>query len=663
MNRLIVTLCAALLWSSAAHGGILALKGKIGSAATTPTLAAQGAGWSGNTAVPAAQGNSGDYGYGLQAIARWDTVPWQTVGPGQTLHIGVIAFHQATVAEQAAGLSSPVVGSNIAKVSVSVDGGAWVDNTTASVNADEGVYEYNFDAVASTFSDGLHEARAIIYPTTGTPQVLQGPSRVNILAGTSISGTTLTVSNSVIGVPLLTGMTVGGPGVANSTIITAACTTGASNTTCPISPSQGPIGPVDMRAGETPGLLFTTNNGGSLSAAVRYVGAAGVDGTSCGTSSAAPCLTIGRAIANIKTAQAGNDVGGGTVCVQAGTFAWQNNSFVNFTAANRWLNVTATGHGPCDSVGAGPVFLNNLNNDTGIDRVHHAYVNYIGTATGGGIQSTGNTGTYLPSLWIDHSAYVGASMMTSVLANINVHTGGIFCTESSVTIAVDGCYGALLDRNMTESYMASDAFQLSHMVVNSTVTNNTPSIGVGDTVLGSPIVRNFTGAARVGVNDQVYNTANLADTSAVQSVDSATQITLDKPAIGTATGVTIAAGPNEAGHFHPDVWQHAGNSYNWIGYGITANDPSNGKAQGMFPNGSATNFALVNTKWLNNTGGYVMQVGDVPQANWLWSGNNWDGLMLFNGNTTYAGILIYRDTCSVAASHPSGITVTQSPSC
>lgn len=115
-----------------------------------------GGGWAGATATPAAVGNSGAAGYGENAIARWDFVPYQTLTG--TTNIGVVAFHMH----------------GIARVEFSVDAGPWVPVSAMTLNPDSGVVEYHVPVIASRFADGLHELRARAYPVSGVPRVLSG---------------------------------------------------------------------------------------------------------------------------------------------------------------------------------------------------------------------------------------------------------------------------------------------------------------------------------------------------------------------------------------------------------------------------------------------------------------------------------------------------------
>ena len=131
--------------------------------ASTPTVPATGvtmtpgSGFSAATAQPGRAGSSSQFGYNDRVIARWDTVPYQTVT--DKLNVGVVAFHN----------------SGIDRVAFSVNGGAWVDVREMTLNPQTGVVEYWATLDASQFSkDGNVEVRAIAYPKVGIARVLQG---------------------------------------------------------------------------------------------------------------------------------------------------------------------------------------------------------------------------------------------------------------------------------------------------------------------------------------------------------------------------------------------------------------------------------------------------------------------------------------------------------
>jgi len=140
---------------SALRTVVLGVTGSTGPPATA--ILVPGNGFSGPTAQPPNVGNSGQQGYTAWAIARWDTVPYQTVE--QDMGVGVVAFHRK----------------GIDRVEFSVNGGPWVPVSEMTLNPDSGVYEYWALLRPSDFSAaGTAEVRAIAYPTVGKPRVLSG---------------------------------------------------------------------------------------------------------------------------------------------------------------------------------------------------------------------------------------------------------------------------------------------------------------------------------------------------------------------------------------------------------------------------------------------------------------------------------------------------------
>lgn len=108
------------------------------------------------TPQPPAVGNPSDWGYDAKAIARWTSVPHAEYK--QSFTVGVVAFHV----------------NGIDRVDFSVNGGAWKSVYQAKQNPANGVKEYYISIDPFDRQDGLIEIRAIAYPITGVPRVLQG---------------------------------------------------------------------------------------------------------------------------------------------------------------------------------------------------------------------------------------------------------------------------------------------------------------------------------------------------------------------------------------------------------------------------------------------------------------------------------------------------------
>lgn len=128
------------------------------SSSQAPVFLVPGQGFAGPTPEPAVQGVPGSPGIAAKAIARWEVVPFQTIA-GE-MAVGVVAFHI----------------NGIARVEFSVDGGPWAHATAMTRNPHTGVWEYWAMLKASDCADGKRELRAIAYPVTGVPRVLQDAS-------------------------------------------------------------------------------------------------------------------------------------------------------------------------------------------------------------------------------------------------------------------------------------------------------------------------------------------------------------------------------------------------------------------------------------------------------------------------------------------------------
>lgn len=164
-------------------------------ASTAPVLT-PGTGFTGPTAQPAGTGAPGQLGFGENAIARWDVVPYQTFTG--LFNVGVVAFDI----------------SGIKEVDFSVNGGPWTAvtqmtlnpqtaNHTGVGNQNDGVVEYWATLNAANFQDGQIEVRAIAVPVVGVPRVLQGATiqdtgveSLNLYANTNgtFAGNTVYVS-------------------------------------------------------------------------------------------------------------------------------------------------------------------------------------------------------------------------------------------------------------------------------------------------------------------------------------------------------------------------------------------------------------------------------------------------------------------------------------
>ena len=89
------------------------------------------------------------------AIARWDTVPYQTFS--SDLVAGVVAFHL----------------NGIDRVDFSVNNGPWTSAPQMTLNPQTGVWEYCLPLHAADYPDGAIQIQAVAYPAgAGEPRVL-----------------------------------------------------------------------------------------------------------------------------------------------------------------------------------------------------------------------------------------------------------------------------------------------------------------------------------------------------------------------------------------------------------------------------------------------------------------------------------------------------------
>lgn len=130
-----------------------------------------GVGFAATTQTPGDVGSAGAPGYGLSAIARWTTVPYQLVDV--PLGIGLAARHL----------------NGIDRVEFSANGGPWQVASARTFNASNDRTEYWVTLDPSLFAqEGPVEIRAIVYPLgAGQPIVLQGPHIAQNGAGTSLN--------------------------------------------------------------------------------------------------------------------------------------------------------------------------------------------------------------------------------------------------------------------------------------------------------------------------------------------------------------------------------------------------------------------------------------------------------------------------------------------
>jgi hypothetical protein len=127
--------------------------------APTVTLT-PGTGFTGDTAQPAAVGDSLSHWYTCKSIARWTMVPYESFSG--TLNVGLVAFHGSQTDRRV-----------LRSVQFSVNGGEWVPVTRMRRNPRTNLVEYVAVVDADDFDPGPIEIRAIANPQDGVPRVLE----------------------------------------------------------------------------------------------------------------------------------------------------------------------------------------------------------------------------------------------------------------------------------------------------------------------------------------------------------------------------------------------------------------------------------------------------------------------------------------------------------
>lgn len=588
VRRLIAIALLALCFTVNAEASGLGKLVRIkhgGASAPVVGVITQGAGWGGATAQPANQGNPGDFGYADPAVAYWDQ-PQYITATGD-VRIGVWADHANAVA----------------RVDIACEGGAWVSISSPTTNPDAPGNNvpatYNAILRASGFTDkALNDCRAIVWPTTGKPLVLQGAWDTAV---------------------------------------------------------QASVRPVGIQS-----LWVNTNAGGGLwgpnsVGGFRYVASTGVDTGTCGLTAIAPCATLYNALRAAAAVAPAGDVGGTVLCLQEGSgysLGGGSGNFINRSATQYVTVQPCTGASPANIHFA----IDPNNNDLRTDRGH--YKDLILTSTLGGPNigfNCGNidgTGATAPVIWLDHISYSGPGYTTNSGAIGNGCTGGRFVTNSDISHSGDGLSSVFTDRGNFIHDIGGDSVSNSFWTLGLTVYNvDTSYHATGDSVAGSPIISNISDRSQMfpgstiltpaiydGIPSNPATILCVSGTGACAS-DPANSLRITVNAPGTAVGQSLETGS------HGDVFQtnlctndgHGGNCGSDVrrnvGFvNVTATDRIT--AQGQFLSfGNLSDYATVNVN-LNNQN---------PNANtervWLYSGKMDNS---FVKNSTYVGGMNYE---------------------
>jgi hypothetical protein len=472
-----------LTWLAAA-AAVLAFS--CGAAAEVPSLT-PGPGWRGGwVATPPAQGTPSERGYDEQPSAKFDVVPYQLV---KELNACVIAGKGPTQAQYDAGVRNA-----IAKVSFSDDDGPWVDVSAPSPNPASGVVEYCAAVQGSDHADGPHEVRAIVYPMTGVPRVLQGEKDAQPAASFTgrITGSALTLEGPPSAGVLQPGASLSGLWIYDGTVVTSQ--SDATHYTLSQDygsqgvPSEPMTGAYD-RADRAYGLIFVTNAKGSVATQSVYVAPAddpiapGADTETCG-SETSPCASLLQARQRLKALAGGKtpEVGGSHIWLAPNTaaapsYAWPNAPNDNGLAA-RWAWVDI-GRWPGRT---GTVRLSGGMGKGGprIEKVRLGQVTVMADPADQGGNDGPRPGAASiqrrdAALFCDGSSFVGQGPQPPNHANFPFRPtrwrGGTFARNCDIGKYTNGPLGSTLVQGGHIHDILADAVTYSPMVVNTLVTD------------------------------------------------------------------------------------------------------------------------------------------------------------------------------------------------
>ena len=527
-----LVLCAALVapGTTFAHEDTFPMRGAFGGKTTTssvivtPGSTAYGS-WTA-TAQPANQGNSGDIGYNDNAVGVWDIVPFQTFsGNIQTC---VAAFHAPTATEYASGTIN-----NIVKVSFAINGGSYTDVNTQTANPITGQQEYCATVRAQDFAtDGKFEERAIIYPSTGVPLVLQGSPQYY----------------------------VGGLNDAQIGVFKTYNTLSIKS------------------------LTLNANYHGTLATYTVYADSAnGSDSNDCKTKATA-CSTLFQARNKCYTyltgAFGGTDIGGCVITLEAGNYSLgssgSTSSGTYYTAAYRWVDVVPdTGVGPAAIIdcygsdvtyvpGSAATTCTGAHYGLNVGRVHLKGVKVQlvpGATMNNGLGRSGAQA----GIWSENVTFVGNGSNSGQIYIPQNFLYGTYLTNSDVSQMGNGCQYCDLVQASTIHNIVSDSFQNSYAVIgsisyqaNGYYTAFGSALNTGDIASGSPVVQNVVDISQIKVGatigDAPWPTTSVLSVGVGGGCTAANCFVMNANATSTVTAQAITSGA------HPDLYQASSNA-------------------------------------------------------------------------------------------------------
>ncbi|WP_372785034.1 hypothetical protein [Phenylobacterium sp.] len=636
-----------------------------------PGANAGGAGWT-LIAAPAPAGNSGDDGYGDQAIARIDQEPLRVIRTGESFHLGLYAKHTPTFAEYTGGAMS-----NICEVDFAVDGGSFTPVTSETLNPDTGITDFNINVREADFpTTGKHEVRWKAVPCTGYPLIGQGDWIMADINSGSITGKALSVSGWQGKQTLKVGMGIMGKGILPNTYITADAGGGGGDGAYTVNQSQM-ISSELMAVNGAPSFIFYSSHSNAVPQQIIYVSTTGNDTTGTGSTSA-PFRTIQKAVAPGFGNQNTDEW---FICLRTGTYPVTSSGgggggpgMGNF---NYHLHVLPTTDAPCDGSGPGTVTLDatqgqaNLNNLGAVDTLYQ-HVTIINSQGFKGDDNFGTGATATGSRLIFKNVDFTGLGFNDLDAGVGNATAGLWCLGGTFRNIGNGCNSKIvpLVANATFDHIGVDIASNASFVYGLTITNQGPYPGTGSAVSGSNIVTGLTfntnllvvgGSFGTQVNSAfpVPMLCSLAPPYpyTVGSVLSSSSITVSGPSGGVAVASETAASMGAgAGCSHSDQVQLEFDRYNVIVANNDSSAASNNAGRGLANNGTQLHWAIVNNH-LAEAGGAKVWEWEAPyMENILVTGNVFDGPTFVNLSSTYVHNYNFNNTCQSAVGRPTGMT-------
>lgn len=406
-------------------------------------------------------------------------------------------------------------------------------------------------------------------------------------------------------------------------------------------------------------LFFYSNFNGTAPGQTRFVATTGTDNGTCGATSGAPCATIHQAKENINTAI--GDVGGSTICVAAGTYAYDvANETQTRDAADQYLTVS----GDCNGDDGSHVILTATTGGLRVTKIHLRNLIWDATAvtSGGGFTNAISlTGQFQPVCWLDGVTMNGPGRFVGGATPFDGSgtncTGGAYQTNVTQNNWHDG--DGTYSNGNSINHIGSDGFSGAQLAMNLTLTDQSNVItATGNSTNGSATITNVSNFTDLvpGATMNACDQANIT----ISSVNVGAQsLVISTPCTATLTAAAFT--PNS----HPDNDQY-GNFKSWsniILYKVNVVS-SAGDGQGAFVQGAISGLVMDQVNWRNSGPGALVNVSNI--TNWLSIGTTWNSGGGWTLTGTFTDGLFLSNTC--VAVKPSvqgkaGLDFSHSPTC